>query len=170
MATAPEYRPDDAESEGASLRDYLGVLWRRKWVIVFVTVVVTAAAFGASYLQAKIYEAQTDLIYEQQLDVANPLTGQTYSDPTTRSVELQAVDAIIQSPTMTQRVDTILEEQGLPDHGVRGPLGDRRVVQPALRTRPAASSRSSPPARIRSWPRPRRRPTPTRSSTGARSA
>ena len=93
------------------------MLWRRKWVILFVTVVVTAAAFGASYLQAKIYEAQTDLIYEQQLDVANPLTGQTYTDPTTRSVELQAVDAIIQSPTMTQRVDTILEEQGLPTTG-----------------------------------------------------
>ena len=116
-----------------------------------------------------VYEAQTDLIYEQQLDVANPLTGQTYSDPTTRSVELQAVDAIIQSPTMTQRVDTILEEQGLPTTGyeVRSEMAPSRPPAPPRR---AASSRSSRPARTRSWPRLRRRPTRTRSSIGARSA
>lgn len=117
MATAPDYRPEDADRDEVTIRDYLAVLWRRKWVVVFVTIVVTGAAFGASYLQAKVYEAQTDLIYEQQLDVANPLTGQSYQDATTRTVELQSVDAIIQSPTMTQRVDTILAQQGLPTTG-----------------------------------------------------
>ena len=117
MARVPEYRPEDAETGGMTLRDSLNVLWRRKWVIIIVTVLVTAAAFGASFLQPRVYEAQTDLIYEQQLDVANPLTGQSYQDATTRTVELQSVDAIIQSPTMTQRVDTILEGQDLPTTG-----------------------------------------------------
>ena len=85
MATPPEYRQADDEREGLTLRDYLGVLWRRKWIIILVTVVATVAAFGFSYRQAKVYEAQADLIYEQQLDVANPLTGQTYTDPTQRT-------------------------------------------------------------------------------------
>ena len=102
MATPPEYRQVDDEREGLTLRDYLGVMWRRKWIIILVTVVATGAAFGFSYRQAKVYQAQADLIYEQQLDVANPLTGQTYTDPTQRSTELNSVNAIIQSPNITQ--------------------------------------------------------------------
>ncbi len=117
MATPPEQRPVDDEREGMTLRDYLGVMWRRKWVIILVTVVATAAAFGFSYRQAKVYEAQADLIYEQQFDVANPLTGQSYTDPTQRSAELTSVNAIIQSPTISHRVTTALEEKGLPTSG-----------------------------------------------------
>ncbi len=117
MATPPEYRPSDEEREGLTLRDYLGVLWRRKWVIIIVIVVATLAAFGFSSRQAKVYEARTDLIYEQQLDVSNPLTGQTYSDPNQRLVELNAVDAVIKSPPMTTRADDLLEEQALPTTG-----------------------------------------------------
>ena len=123
MATPPEYRQADDEREGLTLRDYLGVMWRRKWIIILVTVVATVAAFGFSYRQAKVYEAQADLIYEQQLDVANPLTGQSYTDPTQRTTELTSVNAIIQSPTITNRVTTALEEQGLPTSGLRGPRG-----------------------------------------------
>lgn len=88
MATPPEYRQAEDEREGLTLSDYLGVMWRRKWVIILVTVVATLAAFGFSYRQAKVYEAQADLIYEQQLDVANPLTGQSYTDATQRTAEL----------------------------------------------------------------------------------
>ena len=117
MATPPEYRQVDDERDGLTLRDYLGVLWRRKWVIILVTVVATAAAFGFSYRQAKVYEAQADLIYEQQLDVANPLTGQSYTDPTQRTTELTSVNAIIQSPNITNRVTSSLEAQGLPTSG-----------------------------------------------------
>ena len=117
MATPPEYRPSDEEGEGLPLRDYLSVLWRRKWMVILVTVVATLAAFGFSYRQAKVYEAGTDLIYEQQLDVSNPLTGQTYSDPNQRVVELNAVDAVIKSPPMTKRAGTLLEEKGLPTTG-----------------------------------------------------
>ncbi len=117
MATPPEYRQADDEREGLTLRDYLGVMWRRKWIIILVTVVATVAAFGFSYRQAKVYQAQADLIYEQQLDVANPLTGQTYADPNARSLELSSVDAIIKSEPILDRADTLLEDQGLPTTG-----------------------------------------------------
>jgi tyrosine-protein kinase len=117
VATPSEYRPDGEEREGVTIRDYFSVLWRRKWVIILVTVVATGAAFGYSYRQAKVYEARSDLIYEQQLDVSNPLTGQTYTDPNARALELSSVDAIIKSPQMTDNVDALLRTQGLPTTG-----------------------------------------------------
>lgn len=116
MATPPEYRAAP-EEEGATLRDYLGVIWRRKWVVILVTLVAAGAAFGFSAAQAPVYEAQADLIYEQQLNVSNPLTGQTYTDPTQRTTEMSAVNSVIHSPNITQRVATSLDEQGLPTSG-----------------------------------------------------
>jgi len=117
VATPPEYRQADDEREGLTLRDYLGVMWRRKWIIILVTLVATGAAFGFSYRQAKVYQAQADLIYEQQLDVANPLTGQSYTDPTQRTTELNSVDAIIKSPQMTDLAGKELKKQGMPTTG-----------------------------------------------------
>ncbi len=117
MATPPEYRQADEEREGLTLRDYLGVMWRRKWIIILVTVVATGAAFGFSYRQAKVYQAQADLIYEQQLDVANPLTGQTYTDPNARSLELNSVDAIIKSEPIVTRAAALLRDEGMPTTG-----------------------------------------------------
>ncbi len=82
-------------------------------------------------------QAQADLIYEQQLDVSNPLTGQTYTDPNARSLELASVDAIIKSAPITERVDARLEAQGLPTTGyeVRSEL-----AQPADATTTQASN------------------------------
>jgi non-specific protein-tyrosine kinase len=105
------------DNDRAILREYVSVIWRRKWAVLLVTVIAAAVLLGVGLLQAQVYEARADLIYEQQLDVANPLTGQSYSDPTVRTTELSSVNAIIQSPTMTQRVATILTDQGLPTSG-----------------------------------------------------
>ena len=118
MATPPEYRQADDEREGLTLRDYLGVMWRRKWIIILVTVVATGAAFGFSYRQAKVYQAQADLIYEQQLDVANPLTGQTYTDPNARSLGAQLRRRHHQERADRQpRAAALLEEEGMPTTG-----------------------------------------------------
>ena len=76
----PSFVPEP-EQEGLTLRDYVSVLWRRKWIILLVVVVATASAFYFSYRQHKVYEATADLIYEKPLDISNPLTGQGYTDP-----------------------------------------------------------------------------------------
>ena len=80
-----------------TLRDYLSVLWRRKWIILLVVVVATASAFYFSYRQLKVYEANADLIYEKPLDISNPLTGQGVTDPNERSLELQSVGSVLAS-------------------------------------------------------------------------
>jgi Mrp family chromosome partitioning ATPase/capsular polysaccharide biosynthesis protein len=117
LATFSEHHITDEEREGVTVRDYLSVLWRRKWVVILVTVVAAAAAFGFSYRQSRVYQGRTDLIYQPQLDVANPLTGQSYTDPTQMSVELNAVDAVIHSPSITRPANGVLQQKGLPASG-----------------------------------------------------
>ena len=116
MASRPGSRVA-TDDEPTFMRDYLSILWRRKWVVVLVTLAVGAAFLGVSLLQSQVFEARADLIYEQELDVANPLTGQSYADPSQRTVELNAVNAIIQSPPMKQRAATILQQAGQPTTG-----------------------------------------------------
>jgi polysaccharide biosynthesis transport protein len=48
--------------ESVSLSDYVGVVWRRKWIVLLVTVMVTAAAIGFSERQQKLYSATSQLV------------------------------------------------------------------------------------------------------------
>ena len=67
----------DPDEERLTLRSYLDVLWRRKWMILLLVVVATGAAYVYSIRQPKQYAAGAELIYEKQLDISNPLTGQS---------------------------------------------------------------------------------------------
>lgn len=107
----PSFAPEP-EREGLTLRDYISVLWRRKWIILLVVVVATTSAFYFSYRQPKVYEANADLIYEKPLDIANPLTGQTITDPNERNLELRSVGSVLESPDMQSRADELLKEKG----------------------------------------------------------
>jgi non-specific protein-tyrosine kinase len=101
------------EEEGLTLRDYLAVVWRRKWIILLVVIVATGAAYFFSARQPEVYQAKTDLIYEQTLDVANPLTGaSSYNSVYDRAAELQSVGAVIKSPEMRKRAAAKLAEEG----------------------------------------------------------
>ena len=66
----PPFVPEP-EREGLTLRDYLSVLWRRKWIILLVVVVTTASAFYFSYRQPKSteYVATVDLTYVNPFDI-----------------------------------------------------------------------------------------------------
>lgn len=48
--------------ESVSLSDYIGVVWRRKWIVLLVTVMVTAAAVGFSERQQKLYAATSQVV------------------------------------------------------------------------------------------------------------
>ena len=100
-------------SQGLTLRDYLGVLWRRKWLMLLVVVAAAAAAYLFAWRQTPQYLATATLLYEKPLDVANPLTGYGYTDPTERNLELQTVADLIASPDMQQRADALLRERGV---------------------------------------------------------
>ena len=141
MATPPEYRAAP-EEEGATLRDYLGVIWRRKWVVILVTLVAAGAAYGFSAVQAPVYEAQADLIYEQPLDVSNPLTGQSYTDPIRAHHGDERRRRGHPEPHHLAAGHHRLEAQGLPTSGYEVRAEVVQDAAAAARSRPT-SSRSS---------------------------
>jgi succinoglycan biosynthesis transport protein ExoP len=93
------------------LRDYLAVVWRRKWLVLLVVVLATGVAYGLSAIQTKMYTAATQLIYANSVDVANPLGGSTYVDPSQRTVELESVGAVIASPELKKRADVLIVQE-----------------------------------------------------------
>ncbi len=100
-------------SEAGTLRGYLTLLWRRKWVILLLVVVATGGAFFYAYRQPKVYEASTKLIYEQQVSVSNPLTGASYTDANERYSQLSSVGEVLASPDMQQRAAEMLKAEGV---------------------------------------------------------
>jgi Mrp family chromosome partitioning ATPase/capsular polysaccharide biosynthesis protein len=109
-----------------SLRDYLGVLWRHKWIIVLVLVVASVAAYANAARQTRVYEATVLLIYERPLDVSNPLSaGMNWIDPTQQDLDVKSVRAVIQDPSLAERVraalgDAVLGQASFSIEGAAG--------------------------------------------------
>lgn len=95
-------------AEGATLRDYLAVVWRRKWLVLLVIVIATGCAYGLSAMQTKMYSAAAQLIYQNSVDVANPLSTSNYVDPTLRTVELESVGTMIASPDLKKAANALI--------------------------------------------------------------
>ena len=91
---------DRSDSQDVTLRDYVRVVWRRKWIVVLVTALFTALALGYSFTKTPLYRATATLIFESSLNVADPLSTNNYVDPTQREVELNAVASVIASPDL----------------------------------------------------------------------
>lgn len=86
-------RPTGGTSPHVStLRDYLQVVRRRKWVIVAATILVPVAALGFSLQQRAMYQGSSQVLLSQQ-DLANQITGtqvSSYNDPADRQAQTQA--------------------------------------------------------------------------------
>ena len=57
---------DARGGHGASLRDYLRVVRRRKWIILQAVLLVPAVAVGLSLRQEKVYKATSQVLLVQQ--------------------------------------------------------------------------------------------------------
>jgi len=65
---------DGTVESGTTLRDYLNVARRRKWVILQAVVLVPAAAIAFSLSQTKLYQATSEVLLSRQ-NLAAALTG-----------------------------------------------------------------------------------------------
>jgi Mrp family chromosome partitioning ATPase len=103
----------DHQPEDAGIREYLGVLRRRKWIFLQAVVLVPAAAVALSVRQAPSYEASSEVVLKYQ-NLAGVLTGiQDYStvfQDAERVSETQA--RLAASPALASRV---LAEAGIRD-------------------------------------------------------
>src|SRR3954467_8124943 len=78
--------------QSTTLRDYLRVVRRRKWIILQAVILVPAVAVGLSLRQEKVYKASSEVLLVQQ-NAVNQLNG--FNDPSTyqqpdRRVQTQA--------------------------------------------------------------------------------
>ena len=60
--------------EHSQLRDYVRVLWRRKWIVVLVAVLAPLAAVVISLLQPAVYESSAEVLLRSE-NITGALTG-----------------------------------------------------------------------------------------------
>jgi polysaccharide biosynthesis transport protein len=94
------------EPTGATLREYLAVIWRWKWVGLAVIVAATAAAYAFAAVKTPMYAATAKLLYERPLDVSNPLAGtMSWVDPSLQALDVESVSTVVASPELSSRVE-----------------------------------------------------------------
>jgi Mrp family chromosome partitioning ATPase/capsular polysaccharide biosynthesis protein len=116
----------EKQTDGLSIRSYLHVLARRKWVVIIVTLLVTIAGTAYAWTGTPMYTASSQLLYVKQIDIANPL-AQSYIDTTAQQAEIQAVPTVIQS----QQVRSAAEAEMAP-RSVAAGYSVSAVLEPGL--------------------------------------
>jgi len=89
----------DQTKEDPTLRDYARGVWRRRAIVAAVVVFFTALALAYSFVKTPLYEASAELIYENQINVANPLSSGGV-DTATQQLEIANVASVIASPDL----------------------------------------------------------------------
>ena len=86
--------PTNEQNDGLSLRAYLRVVARRKWLILALVVVCCAGALAYSLTRTPLYKATAQLIYEPQVNVADLSSGSSV-DSAQRSADLESVATLL---------------------------------------------------------------------------
>ena len=95
-------------SPSVTLRDYIGVIWLRKWLVVLVCAACTSTAFLASASKTEQYTATALLMYRSPTNVANPYSTSSSIDVNRLALELQSVVNTLQSAGVTDRAEQLL--------------------------------------------------------------
>lgn len=102
----------DRHESAMTLRDYLHVVRRRKWIIVTAVVLVPAAAIAFSLHQTKLYQASAQVLLNTQnlgaeINGLNPNSG----EPVTEIVQTQAL--VARAPAIAEQVLRSIPGTGL---------------------------------------------------------
>ncbi len=104
LAASPLPLADSAMPESSSLRDYLVVLQRWKWLVLLAAVLVPAVAVALSLLQAPKYQASAEVLLSRQnlAALVNNVTDQSLTGDPARLAQTQA--DLAQVPQVASRV------------------------------------------------------------------
>ena len=69
--------PQSNELRGLNLRDYLGMVWRRLWLVVLVVAVCAGTSFLFANTKTRMYEAAARLLYQPPTDVSDPTASRS---------------------------------------------------------------------------------------------
>lgn len=103
----------------ATLRDYVRVVFLRKWLVIGVVVFFTLAAGAYSLSKPKMYEATARLMYSPPADIANPSVSTASTDINTLTLQLQSVGNTLADPDVNKRaMDAVSGDLGNLDYSV----------------------------------------------------
>ena len=100
-----------------TLRDYVRTIWRRKWLVFAVAATLTTLAFAYSFTRTPLYAASAKLIYETQLNVADPLSSDG-TDASQRQMELFNVASVVASPELAADARAIIGDGAMGSYTV----------------------------------------------------
>ncbi len=132
------------------LKDYLHVIWRRKWWIIGTIVLVTAAAAAYSYFfQVKLYQATSSVLIKEQ-PAASSVLAQNYLEELSTQPErdVQTQVELLKSKVLAERVINALQLETSP-----GQLMGKLTVEPVGKTNiiEMKSGGRDPPDRPATW-------------------
>lgn len=91
-----------------TLRDYLHVIWLRRWIVILAILTCTATAFLVSYVQTREYEATAVMVYAPPTDISDPLSSGSSTDVSTLTLELQSVINDLHKPAVADKAAELL--------------------------------------------------------------
>ena len=86
-----------SEQDAPTLRDYLRIIWLRKWVVVACVLLFVGVALGLSLMKPKVYSATASMMYSPPSDPANPGSA-TSVDLNNLTIQLQSVGNTLNGP------------------------------------------------------------------------
>ncbi len=113
-----------AASPQLELRDYLGVLRRRRWVIALTALVITSVAVAASLLQTPVYEGTAELLLQ-------PRSTESLFDPNSgqRNDPARAVQTEIRVLESQPVQDAVRKKLGAAHKVSASPVGLTDVIE-----------------------------------------
>ncbi len=114
-----------SQQRDSSLAGYLGVLRRRKWILITCAILVPAAAFGFSLLQASKYQSSAEAFINKQ-NIASALTG--ISDTTLYIDENRAAETQVNLALLPVVAQEALKGAGITDMSVDDLLAESTVA------------------------------------------
>ena len=112
MAAAdPALDPSSASRQGQTLKDYLRLLWSRKWLVLLIALLVFGGVEYLTFQQEPVYQAQARVI----VPGPPPVIVNGVVQPQAKSENFISTEAeIISSPTIATRVADALHLEGTP--------------------------------------------------------
>ena len=88
-----------------TLKQYLRIIWARKWLILAVSLLVSAAGIAATLLLPKQYTAETSLIVEVRVDPALGALAPALAAPGFMATQVE----VLKSERVASRVVKIMD-------------------------------------------------------------
>ena len=93
---------EEARASGFTVRDYIRILWARKWLVALVAFLVVAVVEALSFMQTPVYRAEVRLVLPPPAPIVS--TGGLVKQPEYNNTDTATQSQFIESPTMASLV------------------------------------------------------------------